>query len=118
LYKAWRSKNLDHARKWARDYQKKNPEKILAAVKNQKHKRRSLAAISAGVSRTEWSAIREAFDNRCAYCLRQLDRLEMDHVTALSRGGAHDPDNIVPACRSCNAIKSNRGILMMLRRVA
>lgn len=57
-----------------------------------------------------------AFGMACAYCLRADVALEVDHVVAISQGGDHVPDNIVPACRSCNARKSGRGILYMLNR--
>jgi 5-methylcytosine-specific restriction endonuclease McrA len=40
----------------------------------------------------------------CVYCGSTHD-LTMDHVIPLCRGGAHTPDNIVPACRSCNSRK-------------
>ena len=32
----------------------------------------------------------------------------MDHVVPLSRGGRHEPANLVWACRSCNSRKSAR----------
>jgi hypothetical protein len=32
----------------------------------------------------------------------------MDHLWPLSRGGAHEPGNVVPACHSCNASKRDR----------
>jgi 5-methylcytosine-specific restriction endonuclease McrA len=34
--------------------------------------------------------------------------LEMDHVTPESRGGSHEPDNLVLACRRCNRSKGWR----------
>jgi 5-methylcytosine-specific restriction endonuclease McrA len=40
--------------------------------------------------------------------------LTQDHVTAVSRGGEHSADNVVPACRSCNSRKSNRSIITMV----
>jgi 5-methylcytosine-specific restriction endonuclease McrA len=33
--------------------------------------------------------------------------LQLDHVIPLALGGTHDPQNIVPACRSCNAAKKD-----------
>lgn len=35
-------------------------------------------------------------------------RPELDHVEPLSRGGAHGPDNLTPACLSCNRSKNKR----------
>ena len=60
------------------------------------------------ITKPEWDAIKERFSHRCAYCNREVKRLEMDHVIPLSKGGAHTKENIVPACRTCNAKKGNR----------
>ena len=45
------------------------------------------------------------FGNCCAYCGCAGD-MEIEHVVPISRGGAHDISNIVPACASCNRSKS------------
>ena len=44
---------------------------------------------------------------RCAYCGCPLgmETATIDHVIALSRGGANDRDNLVAACRKCNEDK-------------
>lgn len=52
----------------------------------------------------EWAEIKARFNHRCAYCGAET-RLEMDHVTPLSKGGEHTAANVVPACRTCNAKK-------------
>lgn len=44
------------------------------------------------------------FENACAYC-GSCFNLELEHIVAISAGGAHDISNIVPACRSCNGSK-------------
>ncbi len=41
----------------------------------------------------------------CVYC-GAVNGLEVDHVVPLSRGGANTMQNIVVACRSCNATKN------------
>jgi 5-methylcytosine-specific restriction endonuclease McrA len=45
------------------------------------------------------------FGNCCAYCGCAGD-MEIEHVVPISRGGAHDISNIVPACAPCNSSKS------------
>ena len=45
--------------------------------------------------------------NLCAYCGKALP-LHRDHKIPLTRGGANDITNIVPACRSCNCRKGTR----------
>jgi 5-methylcytosine-specific restriction endonuclease McrA len=56
----------------------------------------------------EWEAKRALFQGRCAYCARPSQSLEMDHVVPLACGGAHDVDNVVPACRPCNRSKGGK----------
>ena len=44
---------------------------------------------------------------RCVYCgsFLGLEFATLDHVFPLSRGGTHDPGNLVAACQSCNQLK-------------
>ncbi|HLI15075.1 MAG TPA: HNH endonuclease [Acidimicrobiales bacterium] len=44
--------------------------------------------------------------HRCQYCGAQAENI--DHVVPRSRGGAHSWDNVVAACRRCNAAKEDR----------
>lgn len=55
----------------------------------------------------QWHPILVEFGFRCAYC-RSETKLEQEHRMPVSRGGEMTPDNIVPACRSCNARKGSR----------
>lgn len=64
----------------------------------------------------EWVEILEVFGRCCAYCLRpesECGKLEQDHVVAISRGGGHTAENVVPACRHCNAKKKDRPVFVM-----
>jgi 5-methylcytosine-specific restriction endonuclease McrA len=44
--------------------------------------------------------------HRCQYCNRTAENI--DHVVPRSRGGPHSWDNVVAACRACNARKEDR----------
>jgi len=63
----------------------------------------------------QWAALEEAWGG-CAYCGVADGTLQRDCVLALSRGGRYTLDNIVPACRSCNASKCNHEVTGWLRR--
>lgn len=63
----------------------------------------------------QWTALVEAWDG-CAYCGTNGVAMQRDCVQALSRGGRYTLDNIVPACRSCNASKCNDEVTGWLRR--
>ena len=56
---------------------------------------------------TQWQAMQEEFDYRCAYC-KERKPLSQDHVMPLSKGGSHTKSNIVPACEMCNARKGTK----------
>ena len=68
-------------------------------------RKHQIKATDCTLTRTEWMEIKDHFGHRCAYCNRTMERLEMDHVIPLSKGGVHTASNIVPACRKCNARK-------------
>jgi len=45
---------------------------------------------------------------RCVYC--GAPATSLDHVVPRSRGGAHDWENVVSACRRCNHVKGDRSV--------
>ena len=63
----------------------------------------------------QWSAIRQAWGG-CAYCGALDASPQKDCVLPISRGGRYTLDNVVPACRSCNASKCNDEVTGWLRR--
>jgi 5-methylcytosine-specific restriction endonuclease McrA len=79
-----------------------------------KRRRRFLAADN-DLTPAEWAAIRAAW-GCCAYCGGPDVALQKDCVLPLSRGGRYTLENVVPACRSCNASKSNDEVTGWLRR--
>lgn len=56
--------------------------------------------------------VREAFGDRCAYCLSAqqyvLSKLEVEHIISRARGGSDEEWNLCLACRLCNSYKSSR----------
>jgi 5-methylcytosine-specific restriction endonuclease McrA len=50
--------------------------------------------------------LRDAYT--CQYCGKQTRDLTLDHVTPRHRGGTHDWENVVAACRACNHKKAGR----------
>jgi 5-methylcytosine-specific restriction endonuclease McrA len=51
--------------------------------------------------------LKASFNYSCAYCGVSSQELHLDHVIALSRGGADAINNLVPACPWCNDSKYN-----------
>lgn len=99
------------ARERARS-KRKDPQKALARC----HRRRArvLGAPGGGVSAQDWSALKEMHCGLCAYCLKPTARLEREHVQPVVNGGEDAPENMVAACRSCNAKKQARELLEWL----
>ena len=62
--------------------------------------------VSELLTEAQWRDILDQYHHRCAYCGRKMDKLTMDHVIPLSRGGKHSANNVVPACGHCNFSKS------------
>jgi len=52
----------------------------------------------------QWDYIKQYFENKCAYCNRELP-LTQEHFIALSKGGEYTHNNIIPSCISCNSSK-------------
>lgn len=86
-----------------------NPQRILAYS----HKRTAqIRALPASLTTDEWENILAEFNYSCAYCGKAWFEikgvLEQEHVVPVAQGGGYTADNIVPACRGCNAHKKHR----------
>lgn len=95
-------KNRSNVSKWA----KANPEKALA--KSARHYARKLNAPGSGITGEQWKVIIESTNGICTYCKQWHKKLTLDHVIPLAKGGAHDSNNAVPACKSCNSSKGKK----------
>ena len=108
IRKYWQSEK-GKARKAIKDKQYAKTEGGRFSKRKTEIKRKHQIATSrCTLTRGQWQEIKERFNHSCAYCGRKMERLEMDHVIPLSKGGAHTMANIVPACRKCNATKGNK----------
>ena len=80
-----------------------------------RRRRRRMQRADNDLSDEQWETLLRAWGG-CAYCGAVDVPLQKDCVLALSRGGRYTLDNVVPACRSCNASKSNAEVTGWLRR--
>jgi 5-methylcytosine-specific restriction endonuclease McrA len=76
---------------------------------------RRVAASGSDLTDAEWFLILDAWA-ACAYCGADGVALQRDCVLPISRGGRYTVDNVVPACRSCNASKCNDEVTSWMRR--
>lgn len=84
------------------------------AARYARRRAKRVAASGSDLTDREWSAIRTAWGS-CAYCGDQ-GPLQKDCVIPISRGGSYTLENVVPACRSCNASKCNSEVTGWMRR--
>jgi 5-methylcytosine-specific restriction endonuclease McrA len=96
--------NAVRNRRTSQAWRQANPE--LLQIQGQKKRARKRAAPVNNLTAAQWREIKAAYGHCCVYCKKPQQRLTMDHLTPLSKGGAHTASNIVPACRSCNSRKS------------
>jgi hypothetical protein len=129
-YRANPEIEIERTRRW----QKANPEKALE-LRRRVYQNNLGAAREKCRRRREWrrSSRRAAlhpvtcaqidarfalWGNRCAFCgvdathqrNHGRQRLTVEHVLALTKGGLDEASNIIPACTACNSSKNNSPI--------
>lgn len=111
---ALRAKYTDYERTRRQERQRADPafhEHLMDLAKRGWHKRRARLAASGGsYTRSEWRRLCDYYDHRCVCCGKQLQRLTVDHVIPLSKGGRNTISNLQPLCRSCNSKKHDKAI--------
>ncbi|MEU6152150.1 HNH endonuclease [Actinosynnema sp. NPDC047251] len=78
-------------------------------------RKRRMDSVDHDLTDEQWTTLQAAWGG-CAYCGATDQPLQRDCVQAISRGGRYTVDNVVPACRSCNAGKCNAEVTGWLRR--
>ncbi len=108
--KKWKKENPEYQNKYFKKWQK--TEKGKANNQRGQTKRRArMRGIINTLTFKEWIEILKKYKFRCIYCGKEFDlfnRPERDHTIPISKGGNNVRENIVPACRSCNARKHNK----------
>lgn len=103
-YLANKDKKLAYDKVWAKEWRKKNKDKVNIYS----HKRRALLKnLPSTLTEEQWKQIKSHFDNSCAYC-GDKKPLEQEHFIPITQNGEYSYKNIIPACRSCNASKNNK----------
>ena len=72
----------------------------------------NMSALTRGEARRQWrQSIKDAWNNRCAYCGKPPiddESLTVDHVRPKTNGGEDKTSNCIPACRECNQNTSSQ----------
>lgn len=100
----YRTQHAEDLRAYRRQWRHANPATIQAYQARRRAAKRQ--APRNDLTPVQWAEIKAAYDHRCVYCGKKFQRLTMDHIVPLSKGGEHTVSNVVPACRRCNSRKS------------
>lgn len=74
-----------------------------------------MAAADNDLTPEQWATVQSLWGG-CAYCEATDRPLQRDCVQPIAHGGRYTLDNVVPACGSCNASKSNDEVTSWMRR--
>ena len=115
-YERNREKRIAYANQRSKD----NPE--LTKIYNARSKKRNHLAVAAdtrrrnarlkanGIFRISKKELKRLSQQPCFYC-GATERLTVDHVIAVARGGRDSIGNLVSACKSCNSQKRDLTIM-------
>jgi 5-methylcytosine-specific restriction endonuclease McrA len=105
--KRWREKDPERHKARLKKWRAENQDAVKANGVLRRVIR--LEAPGRGVPGNVWEQIVTAWAGTCAYC-SDAPATEQDHIVPLSRGGAHDVLNVVPACKPCNMQKGGSSV--------
>jgi 5-methylcytosine-specific restriction endonuclease McrA len=98
----YRQVNKERIAKVSRKYHVSNPERARDAA----HRRRSIQ-MNNGSFKIYKKELFKIYNSPCFYC-GSLNKITIDHIVPISRGGAHSIGNLVAACAFCNGSKHNK----------
>jgi 5-methylcytosine-specific restriction endonuclease McrA len=113
--RVWRKANPEKRRELKDAWVKANPEKNAEYLHRRKARK---AAVVSDLTDTQWQAIlafhSSAEGTRCAYCFGVCEKVSVDHVVPIVKGGGHTATNVVPACLPCNWSKRDKELTLWL----
>ena len=101
----YRQINKKRIAKVSRKYHVSNRERARDAA----HRRRSIQ-MNNGSFKIYKKELFKIYNSPCFYC-GSLDKITIDHIIPISRGGTHSIGNLVAACAFCNGSKSNKFLI-------
>ena len=94
-------------------YAKTERGKMIIKLHNEVYSR---SAKLGDLTAAQWQSILELFDFKCAYC-GSKDKLSMEHLLPVSKGGALTKANIIVACQHCNSSRGNKDLQDWLQTI-
>jgi 5-methylcytosine-specific restriction endonuclease McrA len=75
----------------------------------QEKRRQKKLTLDDTLTNKQWVFALDFFGHRCAYC-GSNNSLEEEHIVPVSKDGAREASNIIPACSSCNSSKRDKDL--------
>lgn len=111
----WQQDHPERTKELANKSQRRSRRLHPERERSRRHKREARQReLPATFTATDWKFALDYFHGACAYCghgpsLFDVNwTLHQEHHIPLARGGGYTPQNIVPACQSCNMDKSDK----------
>ncbi len=92
----------EHNRK-RRERHARQPEVRNRIERIRDHKKRAHGSLTRAV----WEEVCRRYADTCIYC-GSTEKITIEHLTPVSRGGTNKATNLAPACLSCNSSKRNK----------
>lgn len=89
----------------ASKFRKKHPDLVRYNVALRAAKRRGAPG---SFTLNDWELLKKKYNNTCPCCKNKesvSNKLTIDHIVPLSKGGTNYITNIQPLCKRCNSIK-------------
>jgi 5-methylcytosine-specific restriction endonuclease McrA len=102
---AWQKANPEKFKQYMSVSKKRNKEAIAANTRRRNARRKAN-----GIYLISKKELIKLGKGPCFYC-GSLERITIDHVVAIGRGGTDSIGNLVPACKSCNSRKRHLTIM-------
>jgi len=102
----WKANNKERKKEVDKKWTQDNPEKVRE--RDRRRRARKYNAVQNAiitVTHEDIELLKQAFSQSCVYC-GSKEKLTIDHVIPLAKGGTHELKNLLPCCRSCNSSKN------------
>lgn len=98
----YRKNNLEKVRQIKANYRKNNPEAV-----QKHHMTRRARKAQNGIFEVSKKELQKLMKGPCVSC-GSTERINIDHIIPIARGGAHSIGNLQPLCKSCNSSKIDK----------
>lgn len=109
----WRERHPKESHDVQKRWKENNPERYLELDHHHQQKRRArLMNADGSITPDEWYSLCERYGFHCLRCGKEFpfEKLTLDHVIPLVKGGEHSIGNAQPLCFNCNCQKHAKHI--------